>query len=110
MKRVFFITTVQAKAVKKDFSTKMIKRLDEFETENEYVYLTYVKGMVMFASLEEIIGTKKMDKCIKYYYEQFMFKEATPQDLVNCFSKKSGKNLQSFFDSWFNGEVVIGTF
>ncbi|MBQ9785861.1 MAG: M1 family metallopeptidase, partial [Clostridia bacterium] len=96
--------------VKKDFSTKMIRRLDEFETENEYVYLTYVKGMLMFASLEELIGTKRMDKCITAYYNTYKFKEATPQDLVNAFSRASGKNLQSFFDSWFNGEVVLGSF
>ena len=96
--------------VKKDFSTSMLRSLNEFETENEYVYLTYVKGMLMFASLEQIIGTKKMDKCIKYYFDQFKFKEATPQDLANCFSRASKKNLYSFFSSWFDGEVVIDSF
>lgn len=98
------------KDVRQDFSTSMIRDLNEFETENEYVYLTYVKSMLMFASLEELIGTKKMDKCIKAYFEEFKFKEATPQDLVNTFSRVSGKNLQSYFDSWFNGEVVLGEF
>lgn len=93
-----------------NFSTNMIRRLDEFETENEYVYLTYVKGMLMFASLEELIGPKKIDKCISAYYDNFKFKEVTPQDLVNIFSKTSGKNLQSFFNSWFNGEVLLDSF
>lgn len=96
--------------VKSNFSTSMLRPLNQFETENEYVYLTYVKGMLMFASLEELIGEKKMDKCLKYYYEQNKFKVATPEDLIDAFSRVSGKNLQNYFDSWFNGDVVIGNF
>ena len=93
-----------------NFSTSMIRKLNEFETENEYVYLTYVKGMLMFASLEDLLGTSKMDKCLKVYYNNNKFLEATPDDLVSAFVKTSGKNLYSFFNSWFNGEVVIGEF
>lgn len=96
--------------VRENFSTKMIRRLDEFETENEYVYLTYVKGMLMFASLEDLIGEKKMEKCIKFYFEQNKFKEATPEDLIDAFSRASRKNLQNYFDAWFNGDVIIGDF
>ena len=90
-----------------DFSSGMIRRLDEFSTENEYVYLTYVKGMLMFANLNEILGTKKMTKCLSYYFECNKFKEATPDDLIDAFNKASGKNLTSFFTSWFDGKVVI---
>ncbi len=97
--------------VKKDnFSTGMLRALNEFETENEYVYLSYVKGMLMFAELENVIGSKKVDKCLKQYYEKNMYTEAVPEDLVDAFIKTSHKNLQSFFDSWFNGEVVLGEF
>ncbi len=92
------------------FSTSMLRKINEFETENEYVYLTYVKGMLMFASLEDMLGQTKMDKCLKVYYENNKFSEATPECLVDAFVKTSGKNLYSFFDSWFNGEVVIGQF
>lgn len=93
-----------------NFSTSMIRKLNEFKTESEYVYLTYVKGMLMFASLEDLLGTSKMDKCLKVYYNNNKFLEATPDDLVSAFVKTSGKNLYSFFNSWFNGEVVIGEF
>ncbi len=96
--------------VKENFSTAMLRRLDEFETENEYVYLSYVKGMLMFASLEDMLGQTKMDRCLKTYYKANKFAEATPESLVDAFVKTSGKNLYGFFDSWFNGEVVIGQF
>ena len=96
--------------IRKDFSTNMIRKLNEFETENEYVYVSYVKGMLLFASLEDYLGQKKLDKAIKNYYNNHKFKEATPQNLIDSFSRSLGKNMQSYFDSWFNGEVVIGEF
>lgn len=101
---------VYADVKKENFSTSMLKSLNEFETENEYVYLSYVKGMLMFAELENVLGAKKLDKCLKYYYQEHMFSEVVPQDLVDCFCKKGNKNLQSFFDSWFNGNVVLREF
>ncbi|MBQ7884492.1 MAG: M1 family metallopeptidase [Clostridia bacterium] len=93
-----------------DFKTDMLKPLNKYTTENEYVYLSYVKGMLMFASLNDMLGEAKMTKCLKYYYNQYAFKEATPNDMVIAFCKASGKNLTSFFESWFNGSVVMGEF
>lgn len=90
-----------------NFSTKMVRRLDEFDTESEYTYLAYVKGMLMFSNLNDLLGSKKMTKCLKYYYECNKFGEATPDDLVKAFNKASGKNLTSFFESWFEGRVVV---
>ena len=90
-----------------DFSTKMIRKLNEFSTESEYTYIAYVKGMLMFSNLNDLLGTKKMTKCLKYYFECNKFKEATPQDLVDAFTKAGSKDLESFFDSWFNGKVSI---
>ncbi len=96
------------KDVVPNFSTNMIRSLNQFSTENEYVYLSYVKGMLLFANLKDLLGTSKMTKCLSYYFECNKFKEATPDDLVFAFNKASGKNLTSFFNSWFNGEEVIG--
>ena len=96
--------------VKPDFSTNIVRDLCDFETESEYVYLSYVKSMLMFASLEKLIGLRRFDLCLKYYYETYKFKVATPDDLIECFNEVSGKNLDGFFSSWLNGNVVIGEF
>lgn len=93
-----------------DFKTDMLRPLNKYATENEYVYLSYVKGMLMFASLNDMLGEKTMTRCLKYYYDHNAFKIATPNDLVYAFCKASGKNLTSFFNSWFDGEVVIDEF
>ena len=89
-----------------DFSTKMVRPLNEYATENEYVYLCYVKGMLLFGSLDEMLGEKTMTKCLKHFYQSFKFKEATADDLIDCFCSASGKNLKSFFDSWLNGKEI----
>ena len=96
--------------VKQDFSTNMVRPLCEFDTENEYVYISYLKSMLMFASLDDLLGNKKMDACLKYYFDCNKYLESTPDDLVEAFNKASGKNLTSFFNSWFDGEVIIDDF
>lgn len=90
-----------------DFSTKMIRKLNEFPTESEYTYVAYVKGMLMFSNLNDLLGTKKMTKCLKYYFECNKYKEATPQDLITAYNKASGKDLTSFFESWLEGRVSV---
>ena len=93
-----------------NFKTDMLRPLNKYATENEYVYLSYVKGMLMFASLNDMLGEKTMTKCLKHYYNVYAFKEASPNGLIEAFNKASGKNLTSFFNSWFDGEVVIDEF
>ena len=87
--------------------TSMNRALDQFNTEPEYVYNTYVKGMLMFATIYEIVGQKSFDKALKYYYKQNVFQTVTPERVIKCFSKGSGKNLENLFNSWLDGEVVI---
>lgn len=87
--------------------TTMDRKLNEYNTEPEYVYIAYVKGMLMFDGLREIIGTKKFMKGLQVYYNNYQGKNAVPQNLIDCFEKSSGTNLESFFDSWINGKVVI---
>lgn len=90
-----------------NFSTKMVRKLNEFATENEYVYVAYIKGMLMFSNLNDLLGAKKMTKCIKYYFECNKYQEATPQDLINAFCRAGGKDLTSFFSSWLDGKVCV---
>lgn len=87
--------------------TSMLRSLDEFKTEPEYIYMAYVKGTLMYDNLKEIIGTQKFIKSLKYYYKQNRGKNVVPTDLINAFNKVTKKNLDSYFNSWLNGTVVI---
>ena len=87
--------------------TSMNRALNEYKTEPEYIYISYVKGTLLFDSLRDIVGSKAFFKCLKNYFKTYQGKNATPQDMINCFEKTSLRNLESFFNSWLDGTVVV---
>ena len=87
--------------------TTMNRKLNEYNTEPEYVYMAYVKGALLFDSIRENLGEERMLMVLKKYFENFRFKIATPNDLVYMFEKYAGYEMRGFFDSWINGQVVI---
>ena len=78
-----------------------------YNNESEYVYIAYVKGMLIFDNLREIIGDNKFMKGLQTYYNDNVYKIATPDSLINSFEKASGNPLRDFFTSWINGNVQI---
>ena len=94
------------KSVYKDFKPNLCKAIDEYTTEYEYTYCTYVRGMLMFDSLRGFVGKSKFEKCIKNYYKQNMFKIVTPETLMGSFEKTCKTDLENFFRSWLEGDVV----
>lgn len=87
--------------------SSMNRELDEYTNESEYVYIAYVKGMLIFDSLREIVGKDKFDKGIKQYFEDNMFDIATPDNLIESFEKATKMPLKDFFNSWIDGKVRI---
>lgn len=88
-------------------NTSMNRDIKTFNTETEYVYLTYVKGLLMFDSISEIIGQNKMNKCLKGLFKDWCFKEITPNGLIESFEKHSHRKLKNFIVSWLDGSVVL---
>ncbi len=84
-----------------------MRAVDEFDTEPEYTYCTYVKGVLMFDSLYQILGEKTFINCLKTYFREYQFKNSTPENLIESFSKTSKKDLNNFFSSWIEGKVII---
>lgn len=88
--------------------TSMSRPIDKYDTEYEYVYMTYVKGMLFFDNLRDVIGKNKFYKGLQDYYVENAYKIATPANLLACMEHASHRRLGSFFDSWIDGKVVIG--
>ena len=84
-----------------------MRAVDKYTTEPEYTYCTYVKGVLMYESLSDILGQKKFANCLQTYYNDFKFKNAKPEDLISSFEKASKTELKNFFSSWVDGKVVI---
>lgn len=87
--------------------TTMNRALDEYNNESEYVYIAYVKGMLLFDSVREIMGYDKFISALQEYFTENKFKIATPEKLIEAFEKSSGDKLSSIFESWINGKVKI---
>ncbi|MBE7076595.1 MAG: M1 family metallopeptidase [Clostridiales bacterium] len=84
-----------------------MRAVNEYQTEPEYVYATYVKGVLMYDSLYDLVGEKKFLASLKDYFNENKFKIATPDDLYNAFSKNCDKEVSKFFSSWVDGKVII---
>lgn len=87
--------------------TSMNRKLNEYNNESEYVYIAYVKGMLIFDNLNELLGREKFLKCIQTYYNDNKYSIATPQNLINAFEDTTHTNLSEFFESWITGKVQI---
>jgi aminopeptidase N len=95
------------KSVLGSVDTTMNRRLDEYSTEPEYVYVTYVKGLLFFDNLREVVGDANFFKSLKEYFEQNKFKNATVDNLLFAFESVCKTSLEGLFNSWTQGLVVI---
>ncbi len=84
-----------------------MRAVDQYKTEPEYTYCTYVKGVLMFESLYQLIGEKNFCNSLQCYFENNKYSNATPQDLISAFEVTTKQNLSNFFDSWIKGKVII---
>jgi len=84
-----------------------MRPVNEYDTEPEYTYCTYVKGVLMYESLYTLIGQKNFIKGLKTYYQNNAFKNVTPTNLITAFEEASKMDLKQFFDSWISGKVII---
>ncbi len=86
--------------------TTMTRSLPEFGSEYEYVNIAYIKTCIMYDYLRQSIGDELFFKGLKKYYADYKFKNATPYDLVGAY-EKTGGSANGFFDSFFEGKVII---
>ncbi len=84
-----------------------MRAVDEYNTEPEYTYCTYVKGVLMYDSLYNLIGKKTFISALKTYFNNNKYTNSIPEKLIEAFSNATGNDMHSFFDSWISGKVVI---
>jgi hypothetical protein len=96
------------KNVHGEVDTSMNRPSYAYKTEQEYVYMTYVKGELMFYNIRNIIGDKAFFDSLKRYFDRHKFKLAKPEDLIGAFEDSSKKDLEGIFDAWLEGKVYLG--
>ena len=86
----------------------MERKLNQFDTEPEYVYAAYVKGMIMFDDIRNLIGDKNFFDSLKNYYKKMGGQNATPENMIEIFEDTSHKRLKAIFNSYLDGSAIIG--
>ncbi len=84
-----------------------MRAINEYETEPEYTYCTYVKGVLMYESLYQLIGEKDLIKGLQIYFENNKYTNTKPENLISAFNEACEQDLSNFFSSWLKGKVVI---
>lgn len=87
--------------------TRMNKSINEYNTDPEYTYMVYVKGVLMYDSLYQLIGKNAFVRALKKYAQSYCYKNVSPEHLIACFENASNANLESFFTAWLDGKVII---
>ncbi len=87
-------------------NTSMIRSLDEFTGEYEYVNISYIKPCIMYDYLRTTIGDELFFKGLKKYFNSYCFKNVTPYEVVGVY-EKLGADTNGFFESFYQGKVVI---
>ena len=90
-----------------NLDTSMNRKVCDYPSEAEYVYLTYVKGSLLFDSISEAIGYNKLIKVLQSYYDKYKFDNVTPDHFIEMLEKVSKREMRSFVNSWLEGKVVI---
>lgn len=92
----------------KPVDTSMNRALNEYNSEYEYVSMTYIKGQLLFDNLRNTIGDKSFFDGLRQYYSRNMFKNVKQEHLIGAFESSSGKDLDGYFSAWIKGTVLIG--
>lgn len=102
---LLYVDVIQT--LKGDVNTKMNLAVNEYQNDYEYSYMVYVKGVIMFDSLKNMVGEKKLVAGLKKYFAENKFKMATEDDFFKAFNKACHKDLKNYFDGFLNGTTII---
>jgi len=96
------------KSLNKQINTSMLLPVNEYNSEYEYTYMIYVRGVLMLDSVNNLVGEKNLIKTLKKYYSKYKFKIATTDDFIALSKSVSKKNIDVVFDSWLSGKTIVG--
>jgi aminopeptidase N len=80
-----------------------------YKSEQEYQYITYLKGSLMFNKAYEIMGKDRFYKALTHYFNNNAGKIAAPADLINSFTKANNSDMSEFFKAFIEGKDMLFT-
>lgn len=95
------------KTLRGEINTQMNLSVNEYQNDYEYSYMVYVKGVIMFDSLKNMVGEKNLVSGLKKYYHDNKFKIATAEDFYVAFESACHQDLRTYFNGFLNGTTII---
>ena len=92
-----------------DVNTKMNLAVNEYQNDYEYSYMVYVKGVIMFDSLKNMVGETRVVAGLKKYYQDNKFKIAGEEQFFKAFDEACHQDLRNYFDGFLNGTTIISS-
>ncbi len=84
-----------------------LRPIYEYSNDKEYVYMTYVKGSILFYNLYDTMGESKFSKALQTYFNQCRMTTAYPQQMIDAFTKAFGADTSSVFSAFIEGKDII---
>ena len=78
------------------------KHLKDFSGWDEYGILVYIKGSIFFDQIRRDYGEKVLYDILNEYFEEYKFKNATTDDLIEICEEVTGDNFMKQEDMWLN--------
>ena len=83
--------------------TEMNRDLNSFRSPHEYVFMTYVRGMLLFCDLEMLLGRQATAAALGNFARENRFSFATQDKLITSLEKSTNAKLRTFFESFLSG-------
>ena len=90
-----------------NIDTSMNRNIADYKSEAEYVYLSYVKGALLFDNISQVIGYNKLMKVLATYFDKFKFTNVTPDNFIDTLEKVSKREMRPYINSWLEGKVKL---
>ena len=100
-----YIDVVTSLNIKVNYSMSL--RLNEYVSEYEYVYMIYVKGLLMFEDLRNKLGDELFFKFLKKLYREYSFDIINKDKFIQVLEDVSKLDVAPFVEGWLSGNVGI---
>ncbi len=88
------------------YSPRINVTLADFRDDDEYAYVVYDYGTLIYDGISQVVGKDKLIKGIKGYYSEMKGKVATENDLIKCFEKHGTKKIGGVIRAYLNNKVI----
>ena len=86
--------------VNRGYEESLSTHADRYDTNWAYSTGSYSKGNIFLAQLEYVIGKENVEKGLKKYFKDFVFKHPVPNDVKRSMEKVSGIHLDWYLNEW----------